>query len=663
VIPELGQLALILALLLAAAQCLLPLIGAQTGNRALIATARPIVAGQAVFVALAFAILTYAFLTQDFSVKYVALNSNLRLPWYYRFSAVWGAHEGSLLLWVLILNVWTVAVAAFSQRLPDDFIARVLSVLGFIAFGFLLFTALTSNPFERALPMPFDGNDLNPVLQDPGLIMHPPMLYTGFVGFSVAFAFALAALIGGELDVRWVRWARPWTNVAWGFLTLGIALGSWWAYYELGWGGWWFWDPVENSSFMPWLVGTALIHSQAVTEKRGSFRAWTLLLAIFAFSLSLLGTFLVRSGVLTSVHAVAADPRRGLFILGFLGIVIGGSFLIYALRAPKVAGGEPFAAVSRETALLINNLMFVCAAAMVLLGTLYPLLGEALNLGRISVGPPYFGFMFVLLMLPVVLLVPFGPFLRWRSGDWRASLKHLRPALLGAVGIAVVAAIVAAVVANGLPLKAIVGAAVSIWVGLGIALYALMRWRSAPRGRRYTPEMLGMILAHFGIAIFLAGVLIVEATNIEKDIKLSPNETIVLGGLTFRFDGVKGSEGPNFKADRGTLTVLKNDAVVATLNPEKRQYSRGTQVQTESAIDPGLFRDIYVALGEPIGTDGAWAVRIYVKPFVRWIWLGALFMMLGGFVAATDRRFRALPERAPAESKAPSSTTSAGAAA
>jgi cytochrome c-type biogenesis protein CcmF len=662
-IPELGQLALILALLLAAAQCILPLVGAQTGNRALIATARPIVAGQAVFVALAFAILTYAFLTQDFSVKYVALNSNLRLPWYYRFSAVWGAHEGSLLLWVLILNVWTVAVAAFSQRLPDDFIARVISVLGFVAFGFLLFTALTSNPFERALPMPLDGNDLNPVLQDPGLIMHPPMLYTGYVGFSVAFAFALAALIGGELDVRWVRWARPWTNVAWGFLTLGIALGSWWAYYELGWGGWWFWDPVENASFMPWLVGTALIHSQAVTEKRGSFRAWTLLLAIFAFSLSLLGTFLVRSGVLTSVHAFASDPKRGLFILGFLAIVIGGSLVTYALRAPKVAGGEPFAAISRETALLINNLMFVCAAAMVLLGTLYPLLGEALNLGRISVGPPYFGFMFVLLMLPVVLLVPFGPFLRWRSGDWRASLKQLRPALLGAIGIAVVAAIVAAVVANGLPLKAIVGAAASIWVGLGIALYALMRWRNAPRGRRYTPEMLGMILAHFGIAIFLAGVLIVEATSVEKDIKLAPNETAEIGGLTFRFDGVKGSEGPNFKADRGTLTVLKNGAAVTTLSPEKRQYASGTQVQTESAIDPGLFRDIYVALGEPIGTDGAWAVRIYVKPFVRWIWLGALFMMLGGFVAATDRRFRVLPERAPADNSAFKSTTSAGAAA
>jgi len=646
-IPELGQLALILALLLAVAQCVLPILGAQLGNRALMNVARPAVAGQAVFVALAFAILTYAFLIQDFSVTYVAQNSNLRLPWYYRFSAVWGAHEGSLLLWVLILNVWTVAVAAFSRKLPDDFIARVLGVLGFISFGFLLFTVLTSNPFARVLPMPGDGNDLNPVLQDPGLIMHPPMLYTGYVGFSVAFAFAIAALIGGRLDVRWVRWARPWTNVAWAFLTLGIALGSWWAYYELGWGGWWFWDPVENASFMPWLVGTALIHSQAVTEKRGSFRAWTLLLAIFAFSLSLLGTFLVRSGVLTSVHAFASDPKRGLFILAFLAIVIGGSLLIYAFRAPKVAGGEPFAAVSRETLLLINNLMFTCAAAMVLLGTLYPLIGEVFHIGRISVGPPYFGTMFVLLMLPVVLLVPFGPFLRWRNGDWRAAIARLIPALIGAIVLAIIAAVIALVVADGLPFKAILGAAASIWVGLSIALYALSRWRNAPKGRRYTPEMLGMICAHFGIAIFLAGVLIVEATNIEKDIRLAPNETIVLGGLTFRFDGVKRTEGANFTADQGTITVLKNDKTIATLNPQKRQYSRGTQVQTESAIDPGLFRDIYVALGEPIGKDsGAWAVRIYIKPFVRWIWLGALFMMAGGFVAAADRRFRALPEPA-----------------
>jgi cytochrome c-type biogenesis protein CcmF len=651
-IPELGQFALILALLLSLAQCVLPVLGAQLGNRALISVARPAVAGQAVFVVLAFAILTYAFITQDFSVRYVAENSNSLLPWYYRFSAVWGAHEGSLLLWVLILNVWTVAVAAFSRRLPDAFIARVLGVLGFISFGFLLFTVLTSNPFLRALPMPVDGNDLNPVLQDPGLIMHPPMLYTGYVGFSVAFSFAIAALLGGELDVRWVRWARPWTNVAWGFLTLGIALGSWWAYYELGWGGWWFWDPVENASFMPWLVGTALIHSQAVTEKRGSFRAWTLLLAIFAFSLSLLGTFLVRSGVLTSVHSFASDPKRGLFILTFLAVVIGGSLLLYAVRAPKVSGGEPFAAVSRETALLINNLMFTCAAAMVLLGTLYPMLGDAFNLGRISVGPPYFGFMFVLLMLPVALLLPFGPMLRWRAGNLGSSMKALRPALL----VALIAAMATWLLARDLPWRALVGVAASLWVGIGIVLYALSRWRNAPRGRRYTPEMLGMICAHFGVAVFLAGVLIVEATSVEKDVRLAPNQVVEIGTLGFRFDGVTQAQGPNFTAQQGTLSVLKNGVVVASLHPQKRIYTRNQQPQTESAIDPGLFRDIYVALGEPVGDDGAWAVRVYVKPFVRWIWLGALFMMLGGFMAAADRRFRTLPEPKPQTLPQPAQT-------
>ena len=641
-IPELGQFALILALVIAALQCALPIIGAHRGNAALIAVARPAVAGQAMFVVLAFAILTYAFVTQDFSVTYVAQNSNSLLPWYYRFSAVWGAHEGSLLLWVLILNAWTVAVAAFSKKLPDAFIARVLGVLGFISFGFLLFTVLTSNPFLRTLPMPLDGNDLNPVLQDPGLIMHPPMLYTGYVGFSVAFAFAIAALLGGELDVRWVRWARPWTNVAWAFLTLGIALGSWWAYYELGWGGWWFWDPVENASFMPWLVGTALIHSQAVTEKRGSFRAWTLLLAIFAFSLSLLGTFLVRSGVLTSVHSFAADPKRGLFILTFLAIVIGGSLLLYALRAPKVSGGEPFAAVSRETLLLINNLMFTCAAAMVLLGTLYPMIGDAFNLGRISVGPPYFGLLFVLLMTPVVLLIPFGPFVTWRSGRFDVALRMLRPAF----ALALVATFVAWLLVKPASPRLLFGAAASLWVGIGIASYALARWRNAPRGRRYTPEMLGMICAHFGVALFLAGVLVVESTSVEKDVRLAPNEKIAIGNLEFRFDGVTQAKGPNYSAQQGTLSVLKDGAVVATLHPQKRQYTRASQVQTESAIDPGLFRDIYVALGEPVGNDGAWAVRVYVKPFVRWIWLGALLMMFGGFVAATDRRFRRLPEPA-----------------
>jgi len=635
--PELGQFALILALLLALAQCVLPLLGAWRGDRALMAVARPAAAGQAVFVVAAFAILVACFLGQDFSVAYVAQNSNLQLPWYYRISAVWGAHEGSLLLWVLILNLWTVAVAALSRALPEAFMARVLGVLGFVSVGFLLFTLITSNPFARHLPALADGNDLNPLLQDPGLILHPPMLYTGYVGFSVAFAFAMAALLGGQLDVAWVRWARPWTNVAWAFLTVGIALGSWWAYYELGWGGWWFWDPVENASFMPWLVGTALIHSQAVTEKRGSFRAWTLLLAIFAFSLSLLGTFLVRSGVLTSVHAFASDPKRGMFILAFLGTVVGGSLLIYALRAPKVAGGEPFAAVSRETALLINNLLLTCAAAMVLLGTLYPLIGEALDAGRISVGPPYFGFMFPLLMAPLVLLIPFGPFLKWRQGDWRAALGRLKVAFYPMPFALLLGPALAP--EGPLPWKAYLGIVAALWVGLGIALYAWMRWRTAPAGRRFTPEMGGMILAHLGFAVFLMGVLTTEATGVEKDLRFAPGQSVTIAGLDFRFEGVKRAQGPNWIADSGTVVVSRNDRVIATLNPQKRQYPRG-QVQTESAIDPGLARDLYVALGEPVGEDGAWALRVYVKPFVRWIWLGGLLMMVGGFLAAADRRFR-----------------------
>jgi cytochrome c-type biogenesis protein CcmF len=673
-LPELGQFALILALLLAFVQCALPIYGAWRGNATLIALARPVVTGQAVFVALAFGILTYAFLTQDFSVAYVAQNSNSALPWYYRFPAVWGAHEGSLLLWVLILNIWTVAVATLSRRLPDALMARVLGVLGFISFGFLLFTILTSNPFARHLPALPDGNDLNPILQDPGLIMHPPMLYTGYVGFSVAFAFSIAALLGGPSTgsrqapstgsgqvltteqslVASVRWARPWTNVAWAFLTLGITLGSWWAYYVLGWGGWWFWDPVENASFMPWLVGTALIHSQAVTEKRGSFRAWTLLLSIFAFSLSLLGTFLVRSGVLTSVHAFASDPRRGLFILVFLGVVVGGSLLIYALRAPKVAGGKPFRMLSRETLLLVNNLMFVCAAAMVLLGTLYPLIGDALGVGRISVGPPYFGFMFMLLMLPIVCLMPLGPLFRWAAADWRAAIRALRPALF----LAVVAGVLAKFMAPDTPLRGLAGVAAALWVGVGIALYALKRWREAPRGRRYTPEMLGMIAAHFGVALFLAGVLITEATSVERDLRFAPNEVQKIGGLDFRFRGVERVQGPNYLADQGTLEVLRDDRVVTTLHPQKRQYA-GQQAQSKSDIDPGLFRDLYVALGEPVGTDGAWAVRVYVKPFVRWIWLGGLMMMFGGFAAACDRRFRTLPARDADEAVATPSATPA----
>jgi cytochrome c-type biogenesis protein CcmF len=645
--PELGQLALILALLLALAQGLLPLAGAWRGNAALMAVARPAAAGQAVFVAMAFAVLSWAFLHFDFSVRYVADNSNLALPWYYRLAAVWGAHEGSLLLWIFILNLWTVALAAFSRRLPEIFVARVIGVLGLVAVGFLAFILFTSNPFERLLPMPPDGGDLNPVLQDPGMTFHPPVLYMGYVGFSVAFAFSVAALLGGELEQAWVRWARPWTNVAWGFLSAGIVAGSWWAYAELGWGGWWFWDPVENASFMPWLVGAALIHAQAVTEKRGALRAWTILLSIFAFSLSLLGTFLVRSGVLTSVHAFASDPKRGLFILCFLAVVVGGSLLLYALRAPKVAGGKPFGVVSRETAILIGNLMLTVAAAMVLLGTLFPLLGDALNLGKISVGPPYFGFLFTLLMIPVVLLLPFGPYLRWGGkGEGLGTLKNVAVR----AGLAAVACAVAAAFATGWELKAVAGTAAAVWCGVGTLLYVVKRWREMPAGRRYPAEMAGMLLAHFGVGVFLAGVLLTEALSVERDVRMAPGQTQSIGGYDFRFDGVHVADGPNWRGDQGTVTVMRDGREIAVMHPQKRTYTRG-QVQTESSIDPGVTRDLYVALGEPMDRndpEGAWALRLYHKPFVRWIWAGGLLMMLGGFFSAADRRFRVRREAAQA---------------
>ncbi|WP_036113653.1 MULTISPECIES: heme lyase CcmF/NrfE family subunit [Luteibacter] len=637
-IPELGQFALVLALLLALVQGVLPILGAWRGNAALMAVARPAAAGQAVFVFLAMGVLIHAFLVYDFSVAYVADNSNLALPWYYRITAVWGAHEGSMLLWVFILNVWSLALAMLSRHLPTPFVSRVLGVLGLIGVGFLAFILFTSNPFLRELPMPSDGGDLNPVLQDPGMTFHPPVLYMGYVGFSVAFAFSIAALLGGELEQAWVRWARPWTNVSWAFLTMGIVAGSWWAYAELGWGGWWFWDPVENASFMPWLVGVALIHAQAVTEKRGSLPAWTVLLSLFAFSLSLLGTFLVRSGVLTSVHAFASDPRRGLYILGFLIVVIGGSLLLYAIRAPRVATGKPFAALSRETGIMIANLLFTTAAAMVLLGTLFPLIGDALNLGRISVGPPYFSFLFIALMAPAVLLLPFGPYLRWGSAEGR----QLTTLALRAGIAAVICAIVAAFVAQG-HLRAIAGIAGAVWVAAGTLSYILKRWREMPRGRRYPAEMAGMLVAHTGVAIFIIGVMLSESLSVERDVRMAPGDTQAIGGYVFRFDGVHETQGPNWRADEGTVTIQRDGTTMATVKPQKRTYSRG-QVQTESAIDAGLFRDIYVALGEPMqatDVEGAWALRLYYKPFVRWIWLGGLFMMLGGFLAAGERRFRA----------------------
>ncbi len=634
-LPELGQVALALALLVALVQAFLPLLGAQRGLAPLMAVARPAAYLQLALVGLAFAILSRAFAAGDFSLRYVAENSNSLLPMVYRYTAVWGAHEGSLLLWALVLALWTAAVAAFSRALPLPVVARVLGVMGVVAVGFLAFLIFTSNPFERLLPAAAEGRDLNPLLQDPGLIVHPPMLYAGYVGFAVPFAFAIAALLEGRIDAQWLRWTRPWTNVAWAFLTIGIALGSWWAYYELGWGGWWFWDPVENASFMPWLAGAALLHSQAVTEKRGSFGGWTLLLAIAAFSLSLLGTFLVRSGVLTSVHAFAADPTRGLFVLVFLGIVIGGSLLLYALRAPDAdANPKPFAAASRETLLLVNNLLLATACAMVLLGTLYPMLADALDLGKISVGPPYFAMMFLLLMAPLVALVPFGPLTRWQREDIGTPLRMLAPWAL----LAVVAGIAAFVLAPQGGWKTAAGVLGAAWVGFGTLRFLVTRWMQP--GARLTREMLGMSLAHFGIAVFLVGALLVEGLNQQRETAVRPGGQVAIGGDCFVLRGIEHHEGPNYTSDRATVDVLAGCRdKVATLHPEKRRYAAGGQVMTEVGLLPGVTRDLYVALGEPLGDD-AWALRVHVKPFVRWIWAGALLMALGGLVTATDRRFR-----------------------
>ncbi len=637
-LPEIGQLALIIALLLAALQALLPLLGAQRGIEAWMRVARPAAYAQALFVVAAFAILIHAFVAHDFSVAYVARNSNSLLPLGYRIAAVWGAHEGSLLLWILILALWTAAVARFSKALPLPVIARVLGVMGAVSSGFLLFTLLTSDPFARLLPAPPEGADLNPLLQDPGLAMHPPILYSGYVGTTVAFAFAIAALLDGRVDARWVRWSRPWTNVAWALLTVGIALGSWWAYYVLGWGGWWFWDPVENASFMPWLAGTALLHSQAVTEKRGSFRGWTLLLAIAAFSLSLLGTFLVRSGVITSVHAFAADPARGVFILVFLGLVIGGSLLLYALRAPRDDDGAPFALASRETLILVNNLLLTTACAMVLIGTLFPLFADALKLGRFSVGPPYFGTMFALLMAPLVLLVPFGPLTRWQREQAATPLKLLLPWLF----VALIGGALAFVALPNAWWKPFAGIAIGLWLFAGTLRF--VRRRLVLSGQRFTAEMVGMSLAHVGIAVFFFGVLLTESLGVQKDVAVTPGQTVEAAGYRFRFDGVQRSEGPNYVSDFGSVRVTHGDAPVASLHPEKRQYVAGGQVMTNTAIDPGLSRDLYVALGEPLDANGSWALRVYVKPWVRCIWLGALLMAAGGLVTAFDRRFRRIAE-------------------
>jgi len=634
-IPEIGQITLIGALLVAILMGTLPLVGAYNGNQRLMKVAQTGAVAQFLLIATAFAILTWAFVTQDFSVEYVARNSNYQLPMEYRFSAVWGSHEGSLLLWELILCLWTFAVAMFSKNLPDDFRARTLAVLGLVSTGFLLFVIFTSNPFGRLIPSAVDGLDLNPLLQDPGLIIHPPMLYMGYVGFSVSFAFAVAALLGQQVDRNWVRWSRPWTHVAWAFLTLGIALGSWWAYYELGWGGWWFWDPVENASFMPWLVGTALIHSQSVTEKRGAFTNWTLILAITAFSLCLLGTFLVRSGVLTSVHAFASDPTRGVFILTYLVVVVGGSLLLFAIRAPAMVTGSNFSGLSRETLLLVNNLLLVVITAMVLTGTLYPLVLDALDAGKISVGPPYFGTLFALLLVPLAILLPLGFYSKWQDDSLKRLLRELAfPALIAVLG--------AAITAFFLPdagVWGIAGVAAAFWIIAACIRYYRERL-TAGAGRRPSRSETGMILAHFGVGIFLIGASLTNPVSSEKHLRMVPGDSFELAGYNFVFEGTRPIRGPNYVADEGEFIVYKNGDRVTSLFPQKRRYPNG-QVMTEAALDPGLTRDLYVSLGEPLDDRGsAWAIRIYHKPFIRFIWIGALFMMAGGFLAASDRRYR-----------------------
>lgn len=639
-VPELGHLAMILALCFAVVQAFFPIVGAWKGDHRWMSLGQPAAWGQFVFLLVSFVALTWSFMVDDFSVAYAANNSNSMLPWYYKISAVWGAHEGSLLLWALTLAGWSFAVAIFSRQLPEEMLARVLSVMGMVSIGFLLFLIVTSNPFERILPnMPADGRDLNPLLQDFGLVVHPPMLYMGYVGFSVAFAFAIAALLGGKMDAAWARWSRPWTLVAWAFLGVGITLGSWWAYYELGWGGWWFWDPVENASFMPWLIGTALIHSLAVTEKRGLFKNWTVLLAIAAFSLSLLGTFLVRSGVLTSVHAFASDPDRGLFILAFLLITVGASLTLFVLRAPSVKSKVGFAFWSRETLLLINNIVLVVVTAMILIGTMYPLILDSLTGSKLSVGPPYFNALFNPLIGVLMLALGLGVVLRWKStpGNWLA--KMLGPVLLVSAALSLLLTLLADEF-NG---AVLVVYFLSFWVLLasGRDILDKTRHRGLLKGvRKLTRSYWGMQLGHLGVVVCAIGVVLSSHYSIERDLKMNVGDTVQLGAYSFVFEGAEHHEGPNYTSDRGTLRVLKGNRQITVLHPEKRLYIVQQMPMTEAGIDPGFTRDLYVALGEPL-EQGAWAVRLQVKPFVRWIWLGGMLMALGGCLSAWDPRYRA----------------------
>jgi cytochrome c-type biogenesis protein CcmF len=645
-IAEIGHFALILALLLAIAQGLCPLVGAARQQPLGQALARPIAFLVLALMTLSIAALTWSFYVKDFSVAYVAQNANSQLPTAYRLAAVWGGHEGSLLLWVWLLACWSGAVAFFSRSLDLTMRARVLGVLGLINAGLTAFILFASNPFLRLMPAPSDGRDLNPLLQDPGMVFHPPMLYLGYVGFAVTFAFAIAALLAGRLDAAWARWSRPWTLIAWAFLTLGIALGSYWAYYELGWGGWWFWDPVENASLMPWLVGTALLHALAVTEKRGAFRNWTVLLAIAAFSLSLLGTFLVRSGVLTSVHAFAADPKRGVFILVLLTLVIGASLTLFAWRAHRVPAGEGFALFSRESLLLTGNVLLVCAAATVLLGTLYPLALDAFDWGKISVGPPYFNSVFVPLMAPVLCLMAITPQIRWKNDGLQQFMIRLRLPIV--MTLTVLLVVLLGIVGHWTALGAL-GIGLSIWGMVAVGIAVVQRWRtrrSSAAGSSLT--WWGMQCAHLGVAVFVAGVSVVGTYQEEKDVRMAPGDRVQVGGYTFRFEGVSPLKGPNYQAERGHFVVFGSDPMSTwSMYPEKRHYFSSAMPMTETAIHTRWTRDLYISLGEALDR-GDWTVRVYYKPFVLWIWVGCLFMAMGGLLAMADRRYRL-----PASSKVP----------
>ncbi|MBJ2145833.1 heme lyase CcmF/NrfE family subunit [Vibrio sp. IB15] len=641
-IAEIGHFAMILSLGLALLLSVLPLYGAARNNTLLMNSARPLSWGMFGFLVISFFILCYAFYTNDFTIQYVASNSNSQLPWYYRITAVWGAHEGSLLLWVLIQAGWTVAVATFSRGMPQESVARVLAIMGLISVGFLLFIIVTSNPFLRTLPFfPVDGRDLNPLLQDPGLIIHPPMLYMGYVGFSVAFSFAIASLMSGRLDTAWARWSRPWTIAAWLFLTIGIALGSWWAYYELGWGGWWFWDPVENASFMPWLAGTALMHSLAVTEKRGTFKAWTVLLAISAFSLSLLGTFLVRSGILVSVHAFASDPARGMFILGFLVFVIGGSLLLFAVKGASVRVRGNFDLVSRENALLGNNILLIAALVVVLVGTLLPLVHKQLGLGSVSIGAPFFDMLFFWLMIPFSFLLGIGPLIRWKRDNLS---KLVKPMVISGVFSLGLSALLVMVLADRFSGTAFAGWVMAFWIIFmhGFELHERATHRHTfMKGLTKLPRShWAMVCGHIGLAVTVIGIAMVQNYSIERDVRLEPGQSYQLEGYDFLFTGVRDKDGPNYDGYIADFEITKQGKYVNTLHAEKRFYSTAKSMMTEAAIDRGVTRDLYIAMGERLDDNKSWAVRIYYKPFVRWIWAGSLIMAIGGIVAISDRRYR-----------------------